>query len=324
MSSRRVVVTGGSGYIAVHLIKQLLEKGYKVHATVRSLTNEQKLAPLRSLPNAKENLILFEANLLEEGSFDQAITGCSAVFHTASPFFYDSANPEKDLLEPALKGTLNVLRSVEKLEAISDVILTSSVVAIYEQPWKNGYTYTEADWNYTSTLQDAPYFVSKRMAEQAAWDFVNNSKRKFRLVVINPGFVIGPLPNNWKSNVGTSLDALRSFMLAGRDKASPLFGPAFVDVRDAAKAHILALENPQASGRYCCVIRGASFREICDILAKFYPQYEIPRNSTGFGWPVIVDNSKIKKDLGIEFIPLEQSLKETIESLLNQNQLERK
>jgi len=123
------LVTGGSGFIALELISQLLQRGRKVHATVRSLQNEQKVAPLMRLQAEHPNMLeLFEADLLKPGSFDEAVEGCSVVYHLASPFLMAEQikDGQKQCVDPALKGTQNVLNSVNAAEAVKRVVLTSS------------------------------------------------------------------------------------------------------------------------------------------------------------------------------------------------------
>ncbi|KAJ0439477.1 putative cinnamyl-alcohol dehydrogenase [Helianthus annuus] len=125
-----VCVTGASGYIASWLVKLLLARGYTVHATVRSLDDPKKIEHLLALDGAKERLSLFEANLTAEGSFDSAIDGCVCVFHTASPVMFSVDDPKTKLLDPALKGTLNVLKSAAKVKSLKRVVLTSSIATV--------------------------------------------------------------------------------------------------------------------------------------------------------------------------------------------------
>ncbi|KAF0709799.1 hypothetical protein As57867_005740, partial [Aphanomyces stellatus] len=128
-ASTVVCVTGGSGFVGSYVVKTLLERGYTVHATARDVTNPAKVAHLTALPGAQDRLHLFQADLLRDGSFDDAIQGCSVVLHTASPFF--SANTTRDnLIEPAVQGTLTVLRSCARTPSVRRVVLTSSTAAI--------------------------------------------------------------------------------------------------------------------------------------------------------------------------------------------------
>ncbi|KAK3038786.1 hypothetical protein RJ639_027373 [Escallonia herrerae] len=172
-----VCVTGASGYIASWLVKLLLDRGYTVKATVRSLNDPKKTEHLLALGGAKERLHLFEANLVEEESFDSAIDGCDGVFHTASPVYLSVTDPQAELIDPAVKGTLNVLRSCAKVSSVKRVVVTSSTASVISnnKPLK-----PDVAW----------YPLSKTLAEEAAWKF--GKENGIDMVMINPGFVIGP------------------------------------------------------------------------------------------------------------------------------------
>ncbi|KAL2942061.1 Tetraketide alpha-pyrone reductase 1 [Bienertia sinuspersici] len=140
-----VCVDGASGYIASWLVKLLLNRGYTVKATVR---DPKKVDHLRSLEGAKERLHLLPANLLEEGSFDAAVEGCEGVFHTASPFYHDVKDPQVELLDPAVKGTNNVLNACAKFSSIKRVVLTSSMAAVaYNSKPRTPEVVVDESWN---------------------------------------------------------------------------------------------------------------------------------------------------------------------------------
>lgn len=169
------LVTGASGYIASHVVQQLLEKGEQVHATVRSTKNSKKIQHLLDLQERYPGkLTLFEADLLEEGSFEASMKGCSVVYHIASPFFIENKirNGQKEVVEPALKGTQYVLDAVEKCDTVKTVVLTSSVVAIYGDntdvlDMKNQ-TLSSEYFNTTSSVEYNSYPYSKVVAEKEA------------------------------------------------------------------------------------------------------------------------------------------------------------
>uniref|UniRef100_A0A061RCX3 Flavanone 4-reductase n=1 Tax=Tetraselmis sp. GSL018 TaxID=582737 RepID=A0A061RCX3_9CHLO len=198
--SRVSCVTGGTGFVATELIKQLLDKGCTVHTTVRCVEDVENpaLSKLKSLSQALPGTLFFhKADLLSEGDFDEVVSACDVVYHTASPFgFFDSPDPQKDLIDPAVKGTINVLQSVVKnKESVKRVVLTSSVAAVhgeYASPPKSGDLYTEEDWNETSSLGNKQaYHLSKVLAEREAWRMAK--EEGLDLVTVCPNFIIGPL-----------------------------------------------------------------------------------------------------------------------------------
>lgn len=196
ISQLPVCVTGATGFIALHIVHQLLERGYKVRATVRTLGGDkvlivwvlnlqnQQIEALKKLDSTNTKLELVKADLLQPGSFDKAVEGCEFVIHTASPVSFETKDPQKELVDPAVKGTLNVLESCQKSSTVKKVILTSSISAICDGP-DSKKKYTEDDWNTVSSLDRNPYNYSKTQAETAAWKFVNKEGCKFKMITIN-------------------------------------------------------------------------------------------------------------------------------------------
>ena len=205
-TNEKVLVTGATGFIAGWLIKKLVEMGVCVHAAVRDPDNEQKVAHLKLLSqNGPGSVVLFKADLTETGSYSSAMQGCTTIFHTASPFIIKFDDAKKDLIEPALSGTKNVLFSANATESVKRVVLTSSCAAIFGDAAECIHTpdgkLTEDIWNTTSSENHQPYSYSKTIAEQAAWKMAD-SQDHWDLVVINPAFVIGPTVSG-KSTSGT-------------------------------------------------------------------------------------------------------------------------
>ncbi len=258
-----VLVTGASGFIASRTIEQLLAKGHRVRGTVRSLGKEKDLAPLRALPGAKERLELVRADLLTEGSFDAAAQGCDAALHMASPYVLDAKDPQKDLVDPAVQGTLSVLSACEKASSVKRLVITSSMAAITDEP-ESDHVLTEADWNVKSSLTRNPYYYSKTLAEKAGWDFVEKRRPGFDLVTINPFMVIGPALS---PGINTS-NQLFVDLLSGTYPGIMNLTWGFVDVRDVADAHLRAIETPGAHGRYITAGETISMRDVVDLLAK--------------------------------------------------------
>uniref|UniRef100_A0A914Z366 NAD-dependent epimerase/dehydratase domain-containing protein n=1 Tax=Panagrolaimus superbus TaxID=310955 RepID=A0A914Z366_9BILA len=186
-----VLVSGASGYLGLHCVKQLLEAGYIVRGTVRSLNNSKKVEPLRSLPHASERLELVVADLEKPDSWPSALQDCTYILHTASPF---QINPDESCIKTAVDGTLNVLSAAARTLTVKKIVLTSSCVAIMEGHEDSTKVFNESDWSVTTPTTN-PYFRSKVSAEKAAWNFVKNfgnDDNKFELTVINPSFIIGP------------------------------------------------------------------------------------------------------------------------------------
>ncbi|XP_062115469.1 phenylacetaldehyde reductase-like [Humulus lupulus] len=309
-----VCVTGGSGYIASWLVKLLLQRGYTVKASVRNPNDPKKTEHLVALDGAKERLRLFKANLLEEGSFDSAIIGCDGVFHTASPVIHSANDPQADIIEPAVKGTLNVLRSCAKASSVKRVVITSSMTAVFEndkpltsdvvvdETWFSDPDFCERTKNW--------YAASKTLAEKAAWDFAKENK--IDLVIIHPGVVFGPLI---QPTINLSVKLLLE-QVNGPETYPNTVLP-FVDVRDVGNSHIEAFEVDSANGRYCLAGHVAHIFELLKLFQHLYPSLNIPQKCED-NKPLVpkFQVSDLKaRSLGINFIPLEVCLRDTIESL---------
>nr|GMC84477.1 cinnamoyl-CoA reductase 1-like [Ipomoea batatas] len=320
-----VCVTGASGYIASWLVKLLLEHGYTVKATVRNLNNPNKVAHLLALDGAKERLHLFEANLLEEQSFDPAIDGCECVFHTASPVSLTATKEE--LVDPALKGTLNVLRSCAKASSIKRVVITSSMATIMvtgkpvspdvimDETWFSDPKHCEETKSCSHSKQW--YALSKTLAEEAAQRFTKENG--IELVTLHPGLVIGPILH---PTLSLSSEAIFNIIKEGKE-ALPNGIYRFVDVRDVALAHIKAFENPSASGRYCLVEVVTYSHVALNIVHKLFPSLPIPdkgKQELPFVAPYQVSKERAEA-LGVSFTPLEITLKDTVESFREHNLL---
>ncbi|XP_073291978.1 phenylacetaldehyde reductase-like [Primulina huaijiensis] len=315
---KTVCVTGASGYIASWLVKFLLQRGYTVKASVRDPNDPNKTQHLLALDGAKERLELIKANLLEEGSFDAIVDGCDGVFHTASPFYHGVTDPQAELIDPALKGTLNVLRACAKAPSVKRVVLTSSMaaVAFNSKPRSPEVVIDETWWSDPEFCRQAQqwYVLSKTLAEDAAWKFVK--EKGIDMVTINPAMVIGPL---LQPTLNTSSAAILSLINGADTYPNVTFG--WVNVEDVANAHILAFENPLASGRYCMVENVAHYSDIVEILRELYPTFHLPEKcADDKPFPPKYQVSKERvKGLGIELISFKDSIKETVESLKMKN-----
>ncbi|KAM5552179.1 phenylacetaldehyde reductase [Rosa sericea] len=316
--SKVVCVTGASGFIASWLVKLLLQRGYTVKATVRDPNDHKKTEHLLSLDGAKERLHLFKADLLDEGSFDPVVDGCEGVFHTASPALLSSTNPQAELIEPALKGTLNVLGSCAKVQSIKRVVITSSMAAvgfngkplaadvIIDESWFSDPAFCEKTKLW--------YMLSKTLAEEAAWKFAK--EKGIDIITINPGWVIGPL---LQPTLNLSVELVLKLINGTEKFLNKTY--RLVDVRDVAIAHILAFENPSASGRYCLVGSVKHCSEVVKMLYEISPALNLPDKCADDKpfTPTYQVSKERTQTLGVKYTPLEVSLKDTVESLKNKN-----
>nr|AAX83110.1 alcohol dehydrogenase-like protein [Ocimum basilicum] len=313
-----VCVTGASGFIASWLVKFLLQKGYTVKASVRDPNDPKKTEHLLALDGAKERLCLMKANLLDEGSFDSIVDGCEGVFHTASPFYHAVKDPQAELIDPALKGTLNVLGSCVKTSSVKKIVLTSSIAAVAYcgKPRTPEVIVDETWWSDPEICKQMQlwYVLSKTLAEDAAWKFVK--EKDIDMVAINPAMVIGPL---LQPTLNTSAAAILNLINGAETYPNSSFG--WINVKDVAHAHILAFENASASGRYCLVERVAHFSEVVKILRGLYPTYKLPEKCADDKpfVPIYQVSKEKAKSLGLEFTPLEEGIKETVERLKEKN-----
>ncbi|WKA01859.1 hypothetical protein VitviT2T_020112 [Vitis vinifera] len=319
VAEKVVCVTGGAGYIASWLVKLLLLRGYTVKATLRNPDDPKKTEHLLALKGAKERLHLFKADLLEEGSFDSIVEGCEGVFHTASPVLLEVTDPKVELIDPAVKGTLNVLRSCAKVPAIRRVVVTSSIVAvIYNgKPLTSDVIVDETWFSDPAFCEESKlwYVLSKTLAEEAAWKFAK--EHGIDLVTMNPGVMIGP---PLQPTINLTMEIILN-MINEVPYTFPSSTYKWVDVRDVANAHIQAFEISSASGRYCMVERITYRSEAIKILHELYPAIHLPQKSADdepLGPTYQISKEKVKS-LAIDFIPLEVSLKDTIESLKEKN-----
>lgn len=334
-----VLVTGATGYVAGWIVKKLLDEGFTVHATVRDPNNTDKLKYLHTIAaKSSGTLRLFKADLLQPKSFDEAMKDCELVFHTASPFINKVENPQRDLVDPALIGTKNVLESVNKTASVQRVVLTSSSVAIIGdaidcESFPNGLA-TENYWNTTSSVEHQPYNYSKVIAERAAWE-INKKQDRWDLVTINPSLVIGPGLNAFATS--ESFNIVRQIGDGSMKYGIPEFHIGVVDVRDLAEAHFKAGFTPTAQGRYIISAENTGFLPLANILKKKYgnaypfPTRHLPKSlvwllaplagfkrkmisrNVGHQWKV--DNTKSIKELGIHYRPIEESIVEMFQQL---------
>ncbi|ODN78405.1 hypothetical protein L202_04044 [Cryptococcus amylolentus CBS 6039] len=332
-----VLVTGASGYIAAHTAREYLKQGFNVRGTVRSDDKGEYLRNLfKDLPGKFTYVIV--KDIAQEGAFDEAVKGVDAVAHTASPFSITKVEDPQDLINPAVQGTIGILKSVQKNNpSIKRIVVTSSVVAIMSViSNKPPHHYTEADWNVDSIpyieehgTKDGgshAYFASKTFAEKALWDFIEKEKPSWDVATINPSLVFGEVIHQCDKPESLNQSVAMFYHYAtGQVPESDLLKPIApgVDVKDVAFAHVRAHIVPEASGQRFILSNGsATGQDIVDSIHKNFPDANknIPVGTPGAGEAVnkeqnYMDGSKAARVLGIKYMSLEDSFKETFVSL---------
>lgn len=344
-----VAVTGAGGFVASEVVKQLLEKGYNVNGTVRDPEDASKVGHLlklaEALPGEQQaalrrlqavthplhvsaaattshisagKLKLMQADLMSPGSFHEAFAGCRYIFHVASPFFIDAEDAQRDLVDVAVDGTRNVMLAAAQTAGshLKRVVLTSSCAAVKGMrdsfPPDGGDAFNEDFWNTSSTVEGGEaYWVSKTQAEKLAWQIAE--QHGLDLVTILPEFVMGPLISARADSTSTGF--MKTWVEGGSHKGSPVFA----DVRDVAKAHILAAEVPTASGRFIVAnAKPTAPQEIVAWLRERFPgsTFADPVPEESDNQPAKMDNSKVQRELGLAITPVRSTVVDMAQCML--------
>ena len=327
-----VLVTGGTGFIGLHCLQQLLDKGYKVRTTLRSESRKQEvMEAMKKHSSNCENLEFFIADLLNDDGWKEAVEGSKYVLHVASPFFLGEPENEDVFIKPAVEGTLRVLKACADSD-VQKVVLTSSFAAVgYGHP-REKEVYTEEDWSSVDG-EISPYAKSKTLAEKAAWDFVENleESKKFELTVINPVAVTGPMLT---SDIGSSNDFLLK-LISGSMPACPKIHMGYIDVRDVAKAHIFSMTEEKTNGERIIVSENEMFfaevgktlneagfkksptKEMPNFLVKIMSLFvgELKTLLSALNRKGDIDKTKAKSFFNWDYISTEQSVTETAQQL---------
>ena len=325
--TKKVFVTGASGFIAKHIVRELLEKGYAVRASIRS---EKRKAELEALfPDAGLEYAFLD--LTKDDGWADAMAGCDVLMHTASPFPMGEPKDPEDLIRPAVDGTLRAMNAA-KAAGINRVILTSSNAAIYKDASKpKDAPSDETNWTTPDADFVGAYEASKTLAERAAWDFVAENEG-ISLTTINPGAVFGPAMD---ANYGTSLELVERLM-SGQDPMAPPIHLPGVDVRDVAMMHVAAIDLEAAKGeRFAATESTVEFLEMAKMLKEWYPSLKtVSREAPGWmlkimalfmadiravvsnlGRNLHVSGDKAQKTFGFTFIPVRDALVASAESI---------
>ena len=271
-TKKTVLVTGGTGFLGIHTVLQLLQQGYHVKTTLRSLAKKESI--LKALEEGGitdfSNLTLIEADLTSDHNWDEAAKNCDYVLHVASPFPAQDPKDENELIIPARDGALRVLKASHDA-GVKRVVLTSSFAAVGYSIDAKDHIFTEKDWTDINAPLPA-YIKSKTVAEKSAWEFIEKEGNGLELSVINPVGIFGPAIGGITS---ASLDIAVSGILNGSMDKTPTFTMGVVDVRDVADIHIKAMLVPEANGeRFIATSDGVmSFYDVAELFRKERPQY---------------------------------------------------
>lgn len=335
-----VLVTGATGYVAGWLVRDLLDAGVTVHAAIRNPDDPTKTAPLQAMADAAPGTIrFFRADLLQDGAYAEAMKGCRIVFHTASPFSTSVKDPQRELVDPAVKGTRNVLEEASRTPSVERVVLTSSCAAIYADATDcaraSGGKLSEEDWNTTASLDYQPYSYSKTEAERTAWD-IAEAQSQWRLVTVNPSLVLGPASHGTPTSESFSI--IKRMGDGSFRSGVPRLGIGVVDARDVAQAHIAAGFLPDVQGRYIVSAHDTDLLTVAQALhATYGDRYPIPSkplpkwlvwlvgpfrglsrrfvaNNVDVPWHI--DNSKGKRELGLTYRPLDVTVREMFAQMI--------
>ncbi|MGI9365815.1 MAG: SDR family oxidoreductase [Rhizobiaceae bacterium] len=330
--TKRVFVTGASGFIAKHIVLMLLRAGYQVTGSVRS--NQRAMQVVEAIRphlandvDLDEALTFVELDLNSDEGWNEAFENIDILLHTASPVPTGVPDNEDDVVRPAVNGTLRALRAAAH-NNVKRVVLTSSIAAVaYRADLPQGAVFDESHWSDIDHPTCLPYAKSKTLAERAAWDFVENQAPEMQLTAINPGFVFGPpLDSHFQSSMYVLLR-----MLAARDPALPKIGFNAVDVRDIARMHVRAINNPETYNQRIIGVSGFVWiQQVAQILKTAHPTRKIVTRTApnwlirllavfdrqlrsivpSLGRPTRFSTKQAEQLLGIEFIDIDQSVTE--------------
>lgn len=335
-------VTGATSFVGSHVVRRLLRVGHTVHAPVRDM-DENFVGFLKAMPGAAERLKLFKVtSLVDPGAYDEAMKGCEVLHHVASPFFLvgSKSTIQSKLLDPAIVGVENVLATCAKTPTITKVILTGTVLtscADYRPGKKDkGFTFSEADWETSTSPTVWPYVYAKVVQEKRAEE-IAKAQSQYSLSNILIGGTFGPMCSTHGNGISALI--LKYIRLGLFWPGVPPMGLPMNDVRDVAVMHSLAMSSPKATGRYLAPQKFVRFSELCHGLRSdkrtwrlLLPAFHFPSVMKGpfaimspllgfdkempkrlWGTMATVDTSKIEADLelqaqGFAPIPISQSI----------------
>ncbi|KAJ4726164.1 Dihydroflavonol 4-reductase [Melia azedarach] len=320
-------VTGATGYIGSWLVKTLLQRGYIVHATVR---DPAKCLHSFSMWIGSDRLKLFQADLQVEGSFDEAVKGCDGVFHVAASMEFDihakdniETHVQSNIINPAIEGTLNLLKACLKSESVKRVVFTSSISTITAKDingtWRPAVDEScqiPIDHVWNTKASGWVYVLSKLLTEEAAFKFANENKIDFVSVItttVAGPFLTASVPSSIRVLLSpiTGDSKLFSILSAVRNRMGSI---ALVHIEDICNAHIFLMENGRAEGRYICCVNSYLMSELIDHLNREYPSLNMHMSEGGnhSSIPSVISSKKLR-DLGFCYKHgIEDIVRETI------------
>lgn len=297
-----VLVTGASGFVGSWLVMKLLQAGYTVRATVRDPANVGKTKPLMDLLGAKERLSIWKADLAEEGSFHDAIRGCTGVFHVATPMDFLSKDPENEVIKPTVEGMISIMRACKEAGTVRRIVFTSSAGTVNleerQRPVYDEESWTDVDFCRRVKMTGWMYFVSKTLAEKAALAYA--AEHGLDLVTIIPTLVVGPFIS---ASMPPSLITALALITGNAPHYSILKQVQLIHLDDLCDAEIFLFENPAAAGRYVCSSHDVTIHGLAAMLRDRYPEYDVPQRFPGIQddlQPVRFSSKKLQ-DLGFTF-----------------------
>jgi nucleoside-diphosphate-sugar epimerase len=329
-----VLVTGPTGFVGAHVFHALLEAGYRVKGTIRSPSKAAFLE--RKYASRKDDFFfVIVPDIQSAHALDEAMTDVDYVCHVASPYFTSTLDPIKELVEPAVLGTENVVASALKAPRLKRMTVMSSFAAVVDLA-KNprpGYTYTATDWDPVTEEQAAKdgffgYHASKTFAERKAWEMWRAAKEKgeirWDMVAFNPPMVYGPPihevhPEHGIEGLNTSVRRLLQGIIGTDPQFAPKVAkpglPHWVDVRDIAKVHVNALSLPEGTSERFLLCSSVKYYEdgLAGLRAKGAKSLGEEGEKCDPGNHFAIDVSKAKEMLKIEFIPFEKTVEDVWE-----------
>ncbi|KAL6414177.1 NAD dependent epimerase/dehydratase [Ilyonectria robusta] len=335
MTSGTLLITGASGYLGGHLVGTALDKGYNVRATARSESSAKKI--IDQFPQYKAQLsTAIVPDMTDAKSYEHHLEGVVGILHSASPFVLKPEDNVKDLLEPAIHGSVAILEAAKQWgPSVRRVVITSSHASVCDlgKGKRPGYVYDEKDWNPV-TFEEAAvadgvvaYCASKALAEKAAWDWVAKNEPKFDLVTITPPWIFGPYVTELTNTKGISESLQLLYGIIGATEVPPFDFGGFADAREVAAAHVLGFEVPEAGGQRFWVGQNFNYQSAVDAAREQIPEL---RSRMPVGQPGVVedtytvDGSKATRVLGLKYRTLAETVKDTYEQLLRAEAAEAK